>query len=73
MYMYIHVCMYMHIIYTSMYVCMFFLCIDFGMAQHLTVDEVAESFRGSPLYMVIHHIDMLVRVKKHHLTFYKEW
>jgi serine/threonine-protein kinase ULK/ATG1 len=24
---------------------------DFGMAQHLTINEVAESFRGSPLYM----------------------
>ena len=27
-------------------------CIDFGMSQHLTHNEVAESFRGSPLYMV---------------------
>ena len=25
---------------------------DFGMAQHLGVDDVGESFRGSPLYMV---------------------
>jgi serine/threonine-protein kinase ULK/ATG1 len=25
--------------------------LDFGMAQHLTINEVAESFRGSPLYM----------------------
>lgn len=26
--------------------------VDFGMAQHLTLNELAESFRGSPLYMV---------------------
>lgn len=26
--------------------------VDFGMSQHLTLNELAESFRGSPLYMV---------------------
>lgn len=29
-----------------------YMYIDFGMSQHLTHNEVAESFRGSPLYMV---------------------
>ena len=32
--------------------CIAYCYSDFGMAQHLTINEVAESFRGSPLYMV---------------------
>jgi len=28
---------------------------DFGMAQHMSADDRAESFRGSPLYMVSAH------------------
>ena len=28
---------------------------DFGMAQHLSADDHAGSFRGSPLYMVSTH------------------
>jgi serine/threonine protein kinase len=31
--------------------CIAYCYSDFGMAQHLTINEVAESFRGSPLYM----------------------
>ena len=33
--------------------------LDFGMAQNLTINEVAESFRGSPLYMVLRVISFM--------------
>ena len=31
-------------------------CLDFGMAQHMSASDYAESFRGSPLYMVLDSI-----------------
>lgn len=42
---------------------------DFGMSQHLTHNEVAESFRGSPLYMVSYSAYTLHRVTQRHAKY----